>query len=127
MAATARLARGRSLLTRIDGPTVTSQRYGDLPGLGCAATADGSATAVFLVNRTTGALPVEIKTIDRPDTAVESAVTLVADGIVLEPSTPETAGPQPLAGIEARDGVVHGRLPPRSWSVISLSHEKEAQ
>ncbi|GAB3920112.1 alpha-N-arabinofuranosidase [Microlunatus endophyticus] len=127
MAATARLARGRSLQTRIDGPTVTSRRYGDLPGLGCAATTDGSATSVFLVNRTTSALPVEIKIIDRPDTAVGSAMTLVADHIVLEPSTPETGGPQLLSGVEARDGVVHGRLPPRSWSVISLSNEKEDQ
>ena len=116
---TARLARGRSLLTSIDGPITSSDRYGDLPGLGVAATRDGMQSSIFLCNRTADALPVEIGIVDRPKQEIETAVTLVAQQGRLSARAPETPGPSPLAGYSI-DGCVTVTLPPQSWSALGL-------
>lgn len=121
MARTARMAHGRSLLTEVEGPVMASPRYGDIPGLGAAATIDGPELSILLVNRTDAALPLEIRVLDRPGMAVASSVTVIGDGGRIEPGAPETSGPCRLPDLVVADGVFIGQLPPRSWSAVGLS------
>ncbi|SDS17614.1 alpha-N-arabinofuranosidase [Microlunatus soli] len=123
LAQTARLARGCSLVSSVDGPTLSSPQHGDVPGLAVAACREGDQNAIFLVNRTGEPLPVEIGVVDRPDQLIMEARTVIATPQRLAAGDPETAGPGSLDAVAA-DGAVMATLPARSWSVIATRDDR---
>jgi alpha-N-arabinofuranosidase len=142
-ATTARLARGTALDLRVTSPTTTTARHGEVPLVTAAATwdaavaddgttgADDGALALFLVNRSTE--PVDVQ-IDHPgvEVTLTGGVQIVADH---EPAVegPEHAAhvaasclrevtPVELMGDAGRRPAVAGRtvltLAPESWTAI---------
>jgi alpha-L-arabinofuranosidase len=103
-ATTARLARGEALDVRVDSPTTTTTRHGEVPRVTAAATSDPAtgSLALFLTNRS--AEPVEVD-VEHPGLGVEL-----------------TEGWRMVADHEAAvDGPAHARkVVDACWSAVAL-------
>jgi alpha-N-arabinofuranosidase len=126
-ATTARLARGAALDLRVDAPTFTTTRHGEVPAVTAAATlGDDGALAVFLTNRTDQVVEVELAHTGAI-VSLEQGRQMVAD------HEPAVAGPEHAAKVtqacwSAVDvaravtpvgtGTTTVRLAPESWTAL---------
>ena len=125
-AVTSRLAQGVTLELKLDCPTYSTGRYGEVPVVDAVATCDAESgeTSVFLVNRS---LDEEV-TIDI-DVRLLGAVTLshvesLWDDDIHAANTlqdPERVGLRPNETARLEDGTVTITLPPVSWTALTLS------
>ena len=119
-AAVAARARGRSLVTRVVAPELTTQRYGDVPALAAAATHDPESgdVAVFLTNRAARASTVLVRHGGFGEWSTVAAEHLAADEV--GPRTRETAAQVGLSPLAPRDDErsTTVTLPARSWAVL---------
>ena len=125
-AVTSRLAQGVTLELKLDCPTYSTGRYGEVPVVDAVATCDAESgeTSVFLVNRS---LDEEV-TIDI-DVRLLGAVTLshvesLWDEDIHAANTlrdPERVGLRPNETARLEDGTVTITLPPVSWTALTLS------
>ena len=125
-AVTSRLAQGVTLELKLDCPTYSTGRYGEVPVVDAVATCDAESgeTSVFLVNRS---LDEEV-TIDI-DVRLLGAVTLshvesLWDEDIHAANTlrdPGRVGLRPNETARLEDGTVTITLPPVSWTALTLS------
>ena len=125
-AVTSRLAQGVTLELKLDCPTYSTGRYGEVPVVDAVATCDTESgeTSVFLVNRS---LDEEV-TIDI-DVRLLGAVTLshvesLWDDDIHAANTlqdPERVGLRPNETARLEDGTVTITLPPVSWTALTLA------
>jgi alpha-N-arabinofuranosidase len=125
-AVTSRLAQGVTLELKLDCPTYSTGRYGEVPVVDAVATCDAESgeTSVFLVNRS---LDEEV-TIDI-DVRLLGAVTLshvesLWDEDIHAANTlrdPERVGLRPNETARLEDGTVTITLPPVSWTALTLA------
>jgi alpha-N-arabinofuranosidase len=125
-AVTSRLAQGVTLELKLDCPTYSTGRYGEVPVVDAVATCDGESgeTSVFLVNRS---LDEEV-TIDI-DVRLLGAVALshvesLWDDDIHAANTlqdPERVGLRPNGTARLEDGTVTITLPPVSWTALTLA------
>jgi alpha-N-arabinofuranosidase len=113
-------AHGRSLVTRVRAPELSTRRYGDVPAVVAAATHDppSGAVALFLTNRAPTAATVEIRHPELDGWTTRSVEHLAADAV--GPRDREGAAclrlsPLAVAEDERTTSVT---LPPRSWAVL---------
>lgn len=125
-ALTSRWGRGTVLQTEPNGPTVSTDQYGDVPVLDAVAIhhPDTRETTLFAVNRS----------IDGPVT-LDAQVTGVGAGRVLEAvllhdtdpyvansaEVPDRVQPKPLDDVAITGGDLRAQLPPVSWSMIRIA------
>ncbi len=86
-------------------------------------TTDGTASAVFLVNRSqTEAIEVSIAVSELGATRIDEAVTVWDDDVYAKNTLAdqERVGLKDLDGAVIADGVLTVTLPPVSWSAVSL-------
>jgi alpha-N-arabinofuranosidase len=124
-ALTARHAAGTVLDLRLDAPTLTTARYGEVPVLDAVAThdADGGRLALFVVNRH----PSEPVTFGAGlrgfgGGALVEAVVLTDDDLTATNTEdhPERVVPRPHPAAGVTDGELRAELPPASWSMLLL-------
>ena len=125
-AVTSRLAQGVTLELKLDCPTYSTGRYGEVPVVDAVATCDAESgeTSVFLVNRS---LDEEV-TIDI-DVRLLGAVTLshvesLWDDDIHAANTlqdPERVGLRLNETARLEDGTVTITLPPVSWTALTLA------
>ncbi len=121
-AITSRLGRGTALRTLIDAPTHPTHLYGDVPGVDAAATRDGDATAVFLVNRNT-----QHNTEVEVDLRGMPAQRLITSGALAEhdPYRSNTMHEPDAVQLKPTNAALTGNsvrvtLPPVSWAYLQL-------
>ncbi len=125
-ALTARHARGTVLQTPVTGPTLTTDRYGEVDQLHTVATWDETtgALTVFAVNRSlsdAGDLELDLSRFPG-DLSVTEHLMLAEDDPSLTNTKdhPDRVRPRPgRSTVEA--GVLRSQLPPVSWHCIRLS------
>ncbi len=120
-ALTAAHAKGDVLQVAVDGPTVASERFGQVQAIDAVATWDGNEGAIFLVNRheseaTTltievpaGAGLVEALTLHHDDPYWQAQVDSQNDVI-----------PRPNQTAAVEDGRLTVEVPPISWTMVRL-------
>jgi len=125
-ALTSRLARGASLVSRLDAPTYQTNKFGDVPVVDAVATFDEATgvTAVFVVNRSqTDPVDFRIDAAALGNVTVTSAQTLHDDDIhaanTLEDQERVTLADNTTAS--ASEAGVAVTLPPVSWTVLTLA------
>jgi alpha-L-arabinofuranosidase len=122
-AQTARHARGTVLDLRLDAPTLSTEKYGDVPLLDSVATYDAEEgrVAVFVVNRHPSE-PVSFSSSLRGfgrGELVEAAV--IADDDYTAANTqaePDRVVPREHPTAAVTDGALTAELPPASWSMF---------
>jgi alpha-N-arabinofuranosidase len=122
----ARTARGTALDLRVDAPTYSTKRHGDVPTVTAAATWDETdgALALFLTNRTSEPVDVTISHLGSTIT-LASGLELTAD------REPAVAGPEHAATVAAKhvrvidvpdvrveNGATVVTLAPESWTAF---------
>ncbi|MDM7830613.1 arabinosylfuranosidase ArfA [Cellulomonas edaphi] len=131
-AATARLARGTVLDARVTCGTMPTERHGAVPLVTAAVVADDEATAIFLVNRSTDAVEVDLL---HPGSALAltGGIRVTADTVAAEPGPAHAAATaeRHVAQLEL-DGVLHDDrstvlLPPESWTAFTGTAERRAR
>ncbi|RZU31630.1 alpha-N-arabinofuranosidase [Blastococcus saxobsidens] len=122
-ATTSRLARGVALPVRVDGPGYDTARYGEVPLVDAAVTADDGAAALFLVNRS------QTEEVEVSVDLAPLALGTVAEALTLSDPDPHAAnttdrqdcvGLRPNARAAVVDGTLRVTLPPVSWTAVSL-------
>ena len=118
-AATARLARGEALLTRIDSPAYATPSHGTVPAIAAAATHDARTgeAALFLTNRSGEEVELEIDHASFAVFEVTSAHTLTA----ADPRAPRDVDLQPLQAVQPGTRRSTLVLPPESWTAVAAS------
>jgi alpha-N-arabinofuranosidase len=109
-------AMGRSLVTTVDAPELSTARHGDVPAVSAAATHDlqTGAVSVFLVNRSDVQADVTLRHPGFADLPLAVARTIrAADDDVA------SAGAQPLTDLMGDGSATTLRLPPESWTVLT--------
>lgn len=124
-ALTSRLAQGQSLELKLEAPTYSTDRHGEVPLIDAVATHDAQSglSAVFLVNRSsTEALTVTVDVARLGDVAVLESHTLSDDDIHAQNTLedPERVAPRTNDSAVVGDGTLTITLPPVSWSALSL-------
>ena len=122
----ARGGRGTVLRTLLDSPTYPTLRFGEVPLVHVAATADGDTGEVhlFAVNRSTdGALPLDVELHGFGDMRVAEHLVLSDDelGARNTAAEPNRVVPRPGGQSRVRDGRLEVGLPPVSWNVLRLT------
>jgi alpha-N-arabinofuranosidase len=128
-AQTARLARGTVLHVGVQSPVMSTGRYGEVPSVDAVATYDEQRgrLVVFVVNRSTAAVPLELDLRAFPGLGAAQRISLAED----DPSIGNTAdAPDRVCPrtekMPALDG---GRaavlLPPVSWHALSFTPEEK--
>ncbi|MFI0961942.1 alpha-N-arabinofuranosidase [Streptomyces sp. NPDC021080] len=117
--------RGQVLDVRVDSPTYTTRKYGEVDLLHATAVRaeDGSVT-VFAVNRSrTEPLPLEVALGRTGLTRVvgHSALADADPEAVNSLREPERVTPHPVEGTTLRGGALGAVLEPLSWNVIRLA------
>ncbi|BCB90144.1 arabinosylfuranosidase ArfA [Phytohabitans suffuscus] len=125
-AKTAALARGSVLHTRLDAPTYTTARHGEVSVVDAVAThdADSGDVVVFAVNRDQGdpvELTVDLRLFDG-DLGLAEAWTLADDDIRATNTLadPDRVVPRPTPLVSLDSGTLRVVLPPVSWSAVRL-------
>ncbi|MBI5160273.1 MAG: alpha-N-arabinofuranosidase [Micrococcales bacterium] len=128
-AATSRLARGTALRAVVDAPRHATPRWGEVDSVVAAATRDGDATAVFLVNRhPTEAIELELDLRSLPpqrlvgSTALHDADPYAVNSL----AEPDRVVPSADTGAALRGSVLRATLPPVSWTALELRDAREA-
>ncbi|MFS0700890.1 alpha-N-arabinofuranosidase [Cellulomonas sp. 179-A 4D5 NHS] len=122
-AQTARHARGTVLDLRLDAPTMTTAKYGEVPVLDSVATydADEGRVALFVVNRHPSE-PVSFSTSLRGfgDAALAEALVLADDDLTAAntESDPDRVVPRAHGGAKLDEGVLTAELAPASWNMF---------
>ncbi len=120
-AAVAHAAQGRSLVTRVRTPEFATRRYGDVPAVAAAASHDVETgrAAVFLTNRSSDPMTVEVSHKGFQTWRTISAQSLVADdaGPRDELASAEV-GLHDLTVEDGNPGVTRIDLPAQSWTVL---------
>ena len=125
-AITSRLAAGEALRAEVDGPTITTKRYGDVSAVDAVVTHEDGRAAVFLVNRhRTDPITVEVALHGLGAPTITETATIADD----DPDAANTIDHQdrvtPSANDSAAiaDGVLTITLPPVSWTAVALTTE----
>ncbi len=124
-ALTSRLAKGVTLELKLDSPTYTTARHGEVSVVDAVATHDEvtGETAVFLVNRSLDEdAQIDIDTSILGDVAVIDAQSLY-DSDMHAANTlqqPERVGLKPNESHSIGDGSLTISLPPVSWTAVTL-------
>lgn len=121
-ALTSAYARGDVLRVLVDGPTITSQRFGQVQSVDAVATWDGDEGAVFVVNRHE-IDDVELEIQIPAGCRLVEAVTLHSDDPLWKASADDdtTVAPRPN-GSAAVDGTsLTATLPAISWSMLRIA------
>ncbi|MDF2917116.1 MAG: alpha-L-arabinofuranosidase, partial [Microbacterium sp.] len=126
---TSRLTGEQVVRVPLDGATVTSSRFGEIPAVNAVATVGEQGTSVFVVNRSvdeaaTLRLDVSalIAELGREPRIAESH--LLHDDDMYAANTlddPERVGVAPLEDAVIRDGILEVPLPPVSWAALLLA------
>lgn len=115
-------ARGEVLRVLVDGPTISSEAFGEVQAVDAVATWDTDEGAVFLVNRhesATVALDIEV-----PDGfRLVEAVTLHHDDPRWQAGASDdtTVAPRPNTSASLEATALSADLPPISWTMIRLA------
>jgi alpha-L-arabinofuranosidase len=123
LASVAAAARGRSLITRVTAPELTTRRYGDVPAVAVSATYDpaGDAVAVFVTNRASRPLEVRLRHEGFGAWVTRSCQHLADDAAgPRDRAAAEQVGMCPLDATDL-DGATTVTMPPRSWAVLRSS------
>lgn len=122
---TSRLAVGEALELKLDAPTYSTARYGEVPLVDAVATHDTETgrTAVFLVNRSQDeevTVTVDVATLGALD--VLESHTLADDDVYARNTLaePERVAPRPNGSVRLDGGALTVTLPPVSWTALSL-------
>ncbi|GAA2388465.1 alpha-N-arabinofuranosidase [Streptomyces glaucosporus] len=121
-----RHGRGRVLDVRVQSPTYTTAKYGEVPLLHATAVRDedSGAVTVFAVNRGQhDALPLEVS-LHGMDLGRVVEHSVLADDDPEARNTlddPGRVAPHPGEGTELKDGVLRTVLEPMSWNMIRLA------
>jgi alpha-N-arabinofuranosidase len=120
-----RYGRGRVLDVRVQAPTYTTAKYGEVPLLHATAVRDETtgAVTVFAVNRSRhGALPLEaaLHGLDLERVAEHSVLADADPEARNTLADPERVVPHRGEGTELAGGVLRAALEPMSWNVIRL-------
>ena len=126
IAETIRRARGcRSLVTRVDCGEFATHRYGDVPAVAAAGALDPrtNRTALFITNRTSAGVPVELCHNQFSELAEMRAHVVTADdrGPLYGPEAADAARPVEHEQPKTSDGVTRLTLPPQSWTVVDAT------
>ena len=127
-AITARLGRGEALRAEIAGPTIPTQRYGDVSAVDAVVTRDAEAgtAAVFLVNRSrTEPITVSVALHGLGAVSITETATLADDDLeaVNTAAEPDRVTPSPNDSATVSDGSLTITLPPVSWTAVGLTAE----
>ncbi|WP_295119727.1 alpha-N-arabinofuranosidase [uncultured Leifsonia sp.] len=121
---TSRLARGNALRLPIESPQYDTTVYGTVPLVDAVATNDPETgrTAVFLVNRSlTETITVTAGIAALGDVRVLESHTLADDDVNAKNTLQEPERVTPgEAAVAIADGVLTVKLPPVSWTAVSL-------
>ncbi|PUB27593.1 alpha-N-arabinofuranosidase [Promicromonospora sp. AC04] len=121
-AATARLARGQVLTTRVTSGTYSHERLGEVATVDAVATTDETGTTVFAVNRDlSSAVTVTVDLRSAGASTLEQALYL-HDGDLAAANTreaPDRVTLRPLADASLHDGLLTMTLPPVSWAAAT--------
>ncbi|MFD1828236.1 alpha-N-arabinofuranosidase [Streptomyces desertarenae] len=121
-----RHGRGRVLEVRVQSPTYTTAKYGEVPLLHATAVRDEAtgAVTVFAVNRSRhDALPLEVDLRGlAPERVVEHSVLADSDPEARNTlAEPERVLPHAGEGTELAGGTLRAVLEPMSWNMIRLA------
>ncbi|ORT55736.1 alpha-N-arabinofuranosidase [Streptomyces sp. CB03238] len=124
-AQSSRHGRGRVLDVRVDSPTYTTAKYGEVPLLHATAVrGDDGTVTVFAVNRGRSAplpLEVDLRGLD-PTHVIEHSALADADPDARNTlHDPERVAPHTVSTTTLTDGALHAVLEPMSWNVIRLA------
>ncbi|WP_353813411.1 alpha-N-arabinofuranosidase [Agromyces sp. SYSU T00266] len=133
IALTAAHATGVALDARVDGPTLATDRHGEVAGVSATVTWDavsGSLVAI-LVNRTAEPVGAAVEHLGFADVALAEASVVVADDNARGASSTDAAAglaargaaaaPLPLEGVATVGDVTTVPLPPESWALVRLT------
>ncbi|MBN3928064.1 alpha-N-arabinofuranosidase [Streptomyces verrucosisporus] len=120
-----RHGRGRVLEVRVQSPTYTTAKYGEVPLLHATAVRDEAtgAVTVFAVNRGRhAAMPLEVALHGlEPERVAEHSVLADADPEARNTlAGPERVAPRRVEGTELAGGVLRATLEPMSWNMIRI-------
>jgi alpha-N-arabinofuranosidase len=125
---TSRFGRGKTLITRIEAPAITSARFGDVDAIDAITTYDEKTkkVAIFVVNRSlTETIDTSVLLSGFKNLKVEDQVTMESSDWM---ATNNASNPNKVHPSEAKTATVSGnsievKLAPVSWQVIHLSVE----
>ena len=123
---TARYGRGKTLITQIDSPKITTEKYGSVSALDAICTYDESSKSavLFAVNRSLyESHATEIELIGFGDISVLEQVTIADTNLKLSNNLELGEVVQPLKDVTATviDGKIQVTLPAASWQMIRVS------
>ncbi len=123
---TARYGKGKTLITRIDSPKITTEKYGTVSALDAICTYDESSNsaALFMVNRSLAdSYTTEIDMTGFRDITVVEQVTISDTNLKRTNNLEVGEAVQPNKEITsiAKDGKIQVTLPPASWQMVRVS------
>jgi alpha-N-arabinofuranosidase len=126
---TARLARGTVLRAAISAPTMPTGRYGDVSAVDAVATHDAQSgrLAVFVVNRGTEAVPLQLDLRAFPALRAGEHLALAEDDptLINTAADPDRVVPRTQNRPVLDGGRVTVILPPVSWHALSFTSEEK--
>lgn len=123
---TARFGRGKALVTRIDGPQIYSQRFGNVDTIDAVTTYDAvkQKVAIFLVNRSlTETIETSIFLSGFAISQVDEQITMKStDWLETNNSKhPNRVAPSTVKSAVLKKNLIEVRISPVSWQVIYVS------
>lgn len=120
-ALTAKYAKGDVLHVRVDGPTIVTKAYGEVPAVTAVATWAESEGAVFLVNRSVAEAATVSSLLPDGCTLIE-AVTMHSEDTGWQASADDSTAvvPETNESATVADGTLSVELPPVSWTMIRV-------
>jgi alpha-N-arabinofuranosidase len=120
-----RFGRGKVLRVEPDSPTYEVEGEGAVDAVAATAVLDeaGGALTVFAVNRSAGALPLELVLRELDGVELAEHIVLTDDDLdaTNTPEHPDRVTPTPGPGGTVEGGSLRAQLPPRSWNVLRLT------
>lgn len=125
---TSRFGRGKTLITRIDAPQISSNRFGEVNAVDAITTYDevNKKLAVFLVNRSlTETIDTSIMLSGFKITGIENQVTMASNDWMETNNSENPTRVEPSLDITATssENILEVKLAPVSWQVIHVSVE----
>lgn len=125
---TSRFGRGKTLITRIDAPQISSNRFGEVNAVDAITTYDevNKKLAVFLVNRSlTETIDTSIMLSGFKITGIENQVTMASNEWMETNNSDNPTRVEPSLDITATstENILEVKLAPVSWQVIHVSVE----
>ena len=127
---TSRFGRGKTLITRIEAPSIKSSRFGDVNAIDAITTHDekNKKVAIFVVNRSlTESIDTSISLSGFKNLKIEDQITMESTDWM---ATNNSSNPNKVFPSETKSAVVSGntikvKLAPVSWQVVHLSVESD--